>query len=265
MLTVTQWTYLTAILLVAFAGGYLPLRHPNRLHAVRGFPRGEAFACGVFLALSLTMMLPASFQIFRQALPEVDYPVASVIAIGAFLVLLAMEHLTRHVIDEGQSTAPGELRAAAVPMIATVMIAVPSFFLGTALGMSETAASATLIFLAVILHKGTAAFALALSMTRSTLSHRQAWILFTCFVFTTPIGILVGGAIHQGMNGKAMLIKATALALGAGTFLSMGTLHEMKRSSLIHHCCKPGCFFALLAGLVITALVRLVVGEAHLQ
>ncbi len=263
MLTDFQWIYLVAILMVAFAGGYLPLAYPERAHASHGFPHGETFASGVFLALSLTMLLPASSHIFRQTLPDLDYPVASVIAIVAFLVLLALEHLTSHVVAADLSTADGSKIPATVPLIATAMIAVPSFFLGTALGISDTAMQAALVFVAIILHKGTAAFALALSMVRSTLSHRQAWVLFTLFAFVTPMGMVVGGLVQDDVTGTAVLAKATALALGAGTFLYMGTLHEMKHASLIEHCCRPSCFLAFMVGLILTALVRFVVGEAH--
>jgi len=61
----------------------------------------------------------------------------------------------------------------------------------------------------------------------------------------------------------AAIVKAVVLSLGAGTFLYMGTLYEMKHASLIEHCGKRSCFLAMVAGLFITALVRFVVGDAH--
>lgn len=262
MLTTVQWFYLVTTLLCAFAGGYLPLARPDRARSAEGFPNGEAFSSGVFLALSLTMLLPSAFVGFRQAMPSVEYPIASVITIAAFLILLSLEHLTGHLVADSLPLEEGVRIPATVPVIMTAMIATPSFFLGAALGVSDPVAAA-LIFIAIILHKGTAAFALALAMTRSTLARGQAWILFTCFALTTPLGILVGGSAREHMTGSVPLAKATVLALGAGTFLYMGTLHEMKRSPLIEHCCKFSCFLAMLAGLSITALVRWIVGEAH--
>lgn len=262
MLTAIQWIYFFIILLIAFAGGYFPFAKPEQVRTNGGFPRGEAFSSGVFLALSLTMLLPASFHIFQRQLPDVNYPIGSAIAIIAFLGLLAMEHMTMHVIESERSRLENERLPARIPLVMTTMIALPSFFLGATLGMGDNTA-ATLIFIAIILHKGTAAFALMLTMIRSNLSRSQTMILFTCFAFTTPLGILFGGFVHNELNASTALIKATVLALGAGTFLYMGTLHEMKHASLIEHCGKRNCFLAMIAGLVITALVRLVVGEAH--
>jgi len=249
-------------LLCAFAGGYLPLAKPEQARGAAGFPKGEAFSSGVFLALALTMLLPSAFVVFRQAIPDLNYPISSVIAIVAFLVLLAVEHLTGHLVAQSLPLREGVRIPAMIPLIMTGMIAAPSFFLGAALGISDPVAAA-LIFIAIILHKGTAAFALALAMTRSTLTRGQTLLLFTSFALITPLGIVAGGLAREYITGSALLVKATVLALGAGTFLYMGTLHELKRASLIAHCCKLSCFLYMLAGLFITALVRWIVGEAH--
>ncbi|NGX42791.1 MAG: hypothetical protein K940chlam7_01079 [Chlamydiae bacterium] len=261
-LEITKWIYLVAILLIAFVGGYGPLFKHTLAPRQTSFPRGEAFSAGVFLALSLTMLLPSSFHLFQEAYPGLEYPIASVIAILAFLVLLTIEHLMYHTIPEEERQEEGVPLPAVIPLIMTAMIAFPSFLLGAALGMSEVA-TATLIFIAIILHKGTAAFALALSMVRSTLSRPQTLILFTLFTITTPLGILFGEAFHEYIASWAMLIKPVVLSLGAGTFLYMGTLQGMKHSSLIKHCSTRSGFLAMLAGLFITAFVRFIVGEAH--
>ncbi|MFK7778853.1 MAG: ZIP family metal transporter [Gimesia sp.] len=262
MLTSIQWIYLLLILLSVFAGGYYPFAKPEQVRTNNGFPRGEAFSAGVFLALSLTMLLPSAFHIFQQQLPEINYPIGSVIAIIAFLALLAMEHMTMHTIGNERIKANHERLPARTPIVMTTMIALPSFFLGASLGMSDNTQS-TLIFIAIILHKGTAAFALMLTMVRSTLSRSQTMVLFTSFALITPLGIIFGGFVHNELTASTALIKATVLALGAGTFLYMGTLHEMKHASLIEHCGKRNCFLAMVAGLVITAFVRFMVGEAH--
>jgi solute carrier family 39 (zinc transporter), member 1/2/3 len=262
MLTSTQWIYLVLILLIAFMGGYYPFTKPGQVRTNGGFPRGEAFSAGVFLALSLTMLLPSAFHIFQKQLPEINYPIGSAIAILAFLCLLAMEHMTMHAIASERNDVDHERLPARIPLVMTTMIALPSFFLGATLGLSDNT-GATLIFIAIILHKGTAAFALMLMMVRSTLSRSQTVVLFTVFALITPLGIIFGGFVHNELTASTTLIKATVLALGAGTFLYMGTLHEMKHASLIEHCGKRNCFLAMVAGLIITALVRFMVGEAH--
>lgn len=270
MLSSIQIVYLVAIFLSAVAGGFLPLAKPQRVRESDGFPGGEAFSSGVFLALSLLMMLPSSFMLFRQVEPDVEYPIASIIAVSAFLILLAIEHLTGQVVrGKQQQEDPAQVDPAQVdstpaliPLLLTAMIAAPSFFLGVALGVSD-GVQAMLIFIAIILHKSTAGFALALTMVRSTLSRRQAMILFLSFALMTPLGVVLGGFTRELQPDWLPLFKACVLALGAGTFLYMGTLHELKRAPMIKCCHHPRCFVMMVIGFALTALVRWIVGEAH--
>ena len=59
------------------------------------------------------------------------------------------------------------------------------------------------------------------------------------------------------------IIKGTILSLAAGTFLYMSTLHELAKAPLIKNCGNKKGFLLMLCGFVITALVRLLIGEAH--
>lgn len=121
-----------------------------------------------------------------------------------------------------------------------------------------------MIFVAIMAQKGTAAFALALAMVRSTMTKAQTYALFGLFVCPTPLGIFVGADVHLYLKGQAALVtKATIFSLATGVFLFMATLQEMRHSPLIIHCCTLKGFMAMLTGLVITALVRLVLGMAH--
>ncbi|MFC1461627.1 ZIP family metal transporter [Verrucomicrobiota bacterium] len=266
MLTGIQWIYLICIILITFAGGYIPLFRQEEAKRKDGFPSGEAFTAGIFLALSLTLMLPSAFHLLGKALPDVDYPIASIIAILAFVFLLFLEHVAGHIreaMKQRRATACDALAPASIPIIMTVMIAIPSFFLGTVLGVSEKSA-AVFIFVAIMAHKSSAAFALALSMVRSTLTRRQTYVTFCVFAFSTPIGILSGAEVHQFLGSHTMLIvKGVILSLASGTFLYMSTLHELEHAPLIRNCgCRKGFLF-MLCGFVITALVRLLIGEAH--
>lgn len=261
-LTAIKWFYFVSVFLCVVTGGSIPFLRVGLARRSHGFPKGEAFTSGVFLALALTMMLPSAFTAFRQALPTVHYPIPSVIALVAFLMLLAAEHLTNNLANDSTLTSEENTTPAIIPVILTAMIATPSFFLGAALGLSQGVA-AFLIFAAVILHKGTAAFALALTMVRSSLTRRQSVFLLTCFAFSTPLGIVAGVVAGENTITDAVLIRAIILSLGTGTFLYMGMLHDLKRTPLIQHCCSLTCFLWMLAGLLITALVRWVIGESH--
>jgi zinc transporter ZupT len=261
MISGLDWISVLIIFLVAVAGGYKPLTRPERAESEDDFPLGQAFSAGVFLALSLIIMLPNGARLFSKVLPEIHYPLASAAAITSFIILLALGHVADS--KRARNSDDTERSTAAIPVIMTIMIAIPSFLLGTALGISKES-MAVLILIAVVLHKGSAGFALALAMTRSTLTRHQSYALFGLFACSTPVGILIGADVHEDLQGPEVLyVKAFTLSLAAGVFLYMGTLHEMKHSPLIVHCCTVRGFVAMISGLVLTALVRVLLGMAH--
>ena len=261
MLNAFQLFSLISILLVAFGGGYYPLFRREEARTGAGFPLGQAFAAGVFLALSLVIMLPNGFHLFGKALPHIKFPLASLPAVGAFVALLAIGHA----LSAQRSSLHDalELTTPVIPVIMTIAIAIPSFLLGTALGVSSELAGVA-IFFAIVAHKGSAGFALALAMARSTMTKGQTFALFGLFAFSTPLGILVGADVHDYLTGHAMiLVKATILSMASGVFLFMATLHEMKHSPLIVDCCTAKGFVSMMVGLIITVLVRVLLGIAH--
>ena len=256
---------IAAILGVTLAGGWLPLFRPEQARSARGFPLGQAFAAGVFLALSLTLMLPSGIHLLPKALPKINYPLAPFLAALAFLLLLFVEHTAGRGHGAGDQTSPPNTAPTgpAIPVIMTIMIAIPSFLLGTALGASTTI-PAEVILLAILAHKGSAGFALALKMVRSTLARWQIFGLYLLFACSTPLGIVVGEDIHYFLTGQSLILfKGVVLSLAAGVFLFMAALHDLHRSPLIEDCRTVKGFMCLLAGFGLTALVRLLMGEAH--
>ena len=257
-----DWIAFFCILFAGIAGGFYPLLRQAQARAREGFPGGQAFAAGVFIALSLTIMLPNGTHLFRMAFPDTDYPFSAIVAISVFLVLLALEHFMAHLRGRGRVEDEG-ISGPVLPVIMIIMIAIPSFFLGTALGLSDTA-SAVFIFIAIMVHKSSAGFGLALNLAKSTLSRAKAIIIYSFFLFSTPVGILVGSDVHEFLSGSEMVIvKAFILSMAAGVFLYMGTLHGLCHTPLVENCnCRRG-FLLMLSGLIVTALVRLVLGMAH--
>ena len=251
---------IVAILIATLAGGLKPLRSAER--AEDRYPLGEAFASGVFLALALAMMLPSSFHLFEKALPDINQPVASLIAMASLLALLGVSHFVQHL---EQDLADGDPAAAnpTVPVLMTLMIAIPSFFMGAALGVSETR-QATLILIAILLHKSSAAFALALKLTDSALPPARVRLVFGLFVLATPAGIVFGSAVGGDLGTESLLLaRATVLAMAAGTFLFMGMLSELQSTPMIKRCRHWRGFAAMLAGLAVTICARFLIGEAH--
>ena len=262
MLSTFQWICLLSILVATFAGAYYPLFRPNVARDAESTPYAEAFTAGVFLALASTLMLPSSLHILSVSFPAIDYPIGAFFASIAFMSLLALEHKVDH-LRQTVTAVKGSRSPKIIPIIMTILIAVPSFFLGTALGASQSDA-AVLIFVAIMIHKSSAAFALALTMVRSDMSHSQVWITFCMFAFSTPLGILVGEQLHVLLGlGTMVTIKGIILGLAAGTFFYMATLHGFRHAPLITVCAHRMGFSIMLSGFLLTTSVRLVLGEAH--
>ena len=258
MTTFAQFS-IVIILFVTFAGGYAPLFGISAKEVrVIELPRSESFAAGVFLALAMVMMIPSSLTVLSNVFPDSDLPIGSTIATIVFLVFLVLLGLRQYM-----SRRIGGEYNGAVPLLMTLLIAVPSFFLGTALGISG-AEAAILILIAILVHKGSAAFALALQMQRSNLPRGIVLTAFTGFAFATPVGIVVGQEIQQIVTPQSlMIIKGVILGVAGGTFLFMSTLHNLARSPLIVLCGRKREYGYMLAGFILTAFVRLVLGVAH--
>ena len=255
-----SWFSIVIIIVATVSGGLPPLRakepEPDR------YPMSEAFASGVFLALALVMMLPSSFQLFQRVMPDAKEPIASIIAVAAMLGLLGISHAVKHLDQDMHEGAQGPSRPL-IPILMTVMIAIPSFFLGAALGVSDTA-QAVLLLIAILLHKSSAAFALALKLTDSSLSVAGTRLVFGLFVLATPAGIFFGSLLDGRMGAEGLLlVRACVLAMAAGTFLFMGTLHDLQSTPLIKRCRHWRGFAAMLAGLGLTICARVLIGEAH--
>jgi zinc transporter ZupT len=261
VLTLFQLFSLFSILAVTFAGGWLPLTRPDRAREPGGFPLGKAFASGVFLALSLTLMLPSGFHLLGKAYPHSPLPLAPVIASCVFLLLLFMEHREEELAAKGKRL--DGLTSPSIPLIMTVMIAIPSFLLGTALAVSGTI-QAVMIFLAIVAHKGTAGFALAIKMVRSRLSRKQILVLYCFFACSTPFGIIVGQEAREFLSGHEMIAaKGVILSAASGVFLYMSTMHGLRDNPLIVQCHQHRGFIAMVVGFLLTVGVRFLIGEAH--
>ena len=262
MITSFQLICMLSILAVTVAGGYYPLFRQSQHKAPGNAPMGEALTAGVFLALALAMMLPSSMHLLSVAYPSLDFPLGALIAAIAFLVLLLMEHKI-DALRVARGDSEDSPSPPLIPLVMTIMIAIPSFFLGTALGVSEDQA-ALLIFVAIMMHKSSAAFALALKMVKSTMSRKQVMATFSLFALATPLGILVGQEIHNILTTDVMVIvKGVVLGLAAGTFLYMATLHEFAHAPMIRYCKTRMGFALMIGGFVLTVMIRLVMGEAH--
>ena len=185
----------------------------------------ESFTCGVFLSAALFHMLPDAALGFHALQPIISikpYFIAIILSLLGFLLFASIErwaiihHQRRHTTEPHTTCS----------YLLTFMLSSHSIIAGAALGSNLNFESAFIIFIAIILHKGLASFALATSLLRH-ISHKvQRNTLFLLFALMTPAGIIIASTINEILQTHAgQFIASTLNAFTAGSFLYLGTLH----------------------------------------
>lgn len=242
------------ILLSALIGGLWPfLRRlspaSKESFSELDFPIGESLASGIFLGAGLLHMLPEAAKIFNQA--GYHYPFAFLIAGLSFLLLLLLEHIL------GSLKHHATHFLSSIVLLTVAMLSIHSFLEGAALGLANGLASTLIIFIAIIAHKSAASFALSVNLNRSLPYLSSRIIAFGFFSLMTPLGIY-GGTWILEENQHNLLLMPIFSSLAAGTFIYIGTLHGLARTSLIRHCCNLKEFFFMFIGFTSMAIVAIV-------
>jgi len=242
--------------LLIFAASLFAVIYPIRKHLRSAHSEplelGEAFASGIFLGVAFFHMLPASINGFQQLWPEVHYPIAELICIVGFICLLFLERLSliscnRHNHDHGSS----------IPYVLTIMLMIHELIEGTALGINAAFAQAFMLFVAIIAHKGSASFALCVTLMRYKIPIRKILAIVLVFSLITPLGIFLGATLNSlTYLTSGRMLEAGFNAFATGSFFYMATLHHVqfhKRAVEESHGMLE--FFFLVVGLVVMGLI----------
>ncbi|MBN2310629.1 MAG: ZIP family metal transporter [Candidatus Hydrogenedentes bacterium] len=213
-----------AILLTGLAGGYLSLRLAASSRKEAIFSLGNCLAGGIFLGAGLIHMLPDAQEGFSAVAAGIDFPVVSVICACGFLLVLLIERVaTSGHGHAGEEQAPSSKPV--YPYVLALVLSIHSIITGIALGAEGTVAMAFVIVVAVLAHKGSAAFALSISLQRAGTARAAVWRTVILFSFMTPIGILAGAGLTRLLTGTAEeVFEAIFDALAAGTFLYVASM-----------------------------------------
>ncbi|MDX2346445.1 MAG: ZIP family metal transporter [Legionella sp.] len=238
---------LSALTMILVAG-YFPFKKRFSAEAHTEFPIGETLATGVFLGAALLHMLPEAQNLFLKL--NYHYPLGLLIMGIVFLLFLWFEHLGEVLYHhhDNHTTHP------AFAIVAWVMLSLHSLVLGTALGLSQDYSMQIMLFLAIIAHKWAESFAIAVQLNKSTLSPKYAIALFLSFAFMTPFGIGIGYYFGQDANTHS-LVDPILMAISAGTFLYLGTLHGLERCVMVQRCCNLRDFSFVIIGFLLMAAV----------
>jgi solute carrier family 39 (zinc transporter), member 1/2/3 len=202
-------------------GGFLPLRFDESERSSRLLAVGNGFAGGIFLGAGLLHMLGDAQRNFSTFV--VDYPVAMLIAGGGFLGVLFLEMVALRG-REDVGAMPGAERSV-YPFLLIVVLSVHSLIAGIALGLEGDMFASLALLVAILAHKGSAAFALGLSLKTAHFERPRMTALVTLFSCMTPTGVLVGVVFSRMLEGSgAVLAEAIFDAVAAGTFVYVAVL-----------------------------------------
>ena len=221
-----------AILLVGIVGGVIPLLAARHDVSRRFLSLGNALAGGIFLGAGFIHLLPEAGEALEGV---VDYPLAPLLAAVGVVALLLID---RVLFEAGHALASDKdegKRQPLYPLVLLVVLSIHSVIAGIALGIEAELAASLLVMIAILSHKGSAAFALMVSVQAAGADRRQLKRVLAVFVVMTPLGILFGALASGFFEGDtALLIEGSFNALAAGTFVYVAILDvidaEMSRS-----------------------------------
>ncbi len=211
-----------AILVMGIIGGIIPLLVARHDTSRRFMSMGNALAGGIFLGAGFMHLLPEAGEALEGL---IDYPLAPLLAAVGVLVLLLIDRVLFETNRSQNLEQSGETHQPVYPLILLVVLSIHSMIAGIALGLEAEVAASLLVMLAILFHKGSAAFALMVSVHASGADRKRLWTILTIFVLMTPLGIVLGTVASGFFEGRAaLLIEGSFNALAAGTFIYIAIL-----------------------------------------
>lgn len=259
-------TKLISVLVVfsfGLVGVFLPwmLRSGKRSDYI--LSAGNAFAGGVLLGAGLIHMMGDATDSFASLWPEVDFPFAFLTAGLGFLTILLIERVAMagkpSILEAQEKSGKVQDSKSGIlyPVILFVALSVHSMFAGLAMGLQGSAQQAMVILIAIIAHKTVASFALGVSWFRLGAERKEVAGRLIAFAAVTPVGILLGSAVHMLTSGRmGTEVQAVFDALAAGTFLYIAAIDVMAEE-FVHPGHRVVKFICCASGFGIMAVVAI--------
>lgn len=234
------------IFITSMATVIYPLKAKQGIYR-ESFELGEALASGIFLGVAFFHLLPDAISLFQQLYGNMFFPMPEAVCLAGFVLLLFLERLS----FSNSFLTPQMI----IPYILALILIIHALIEGTALGMSPMT-EALMIFIAIIAHKGSASFALCITLMRYQLPFLRIVLIMTFFSLMTPIGIGLGSFISLITHSEKGLLAAAILnAFAAGTFLYIATLHHIRFHQRIEEAHALLEFSFLMLGLIMMGLI----------
>lgn len=250
MITLFNFKIIAAIAIfsAAFFAGLLPAQFDDK-NTKRRFLT-EAVASGIFIGAAIFHILPDAERGFTQL--NVNYLMAIFLCIIGFIMLVLIEQSSiklNNTVNRSKITG----------LLLAISLSIHSLIEGAALGINMTIAGAFVIFVAIIVHKSLACFALIVSLRRANFTKKRVMGILVLFSLMTPLGIFLASIIGNTLQQDTSLMAEAVLnAVTAGSFIYIGTLDtvgkQLKSRRLIERARE---FSGFLAGLIMMGIVNL--------
>jgi solute carrier family 39 (zinc transporter), member 1/2/3 len=221
-----KFVALVLIFVVGVAGGLgaLGAHRSERREAL--FSLGSALAAGIFLGAGLIHLLPDGIEALTSYFGVLNFPLGFLIAALGFLLVVYVEM----VYLAGKHGPDDDAGPAVTAYALIVILSIHSVLAGAALGTEDTLVGSLVIFLAIIAHKGAAAFALGVEFQRSGFDRSKYMRLIILFASMTPLGIVLGAGLdHLLQDRYGRLFEGIFDSLAAGTFLYIAIIEIIGR------------------------------------
>jgi zinc transporter 1/2/3 len=185
---------------------------------------------------------------------DLDFPLGYVIAVLGFLAVLYVELVylagRRSLEDADDPTVT------AYALI--VILSLHSILAGAALGTENTLIGSFVIFLAIMAHKGAAAFALGVQFQRSGFERTRYTRLILLFSTMAPLGIILGAGLdHMFEESRGRLFEGIFDCLAAGTFLYIAIIELIGKEFAAQKALGSKLFLMLSIGLGLMAAITI--------
>ena len=213
-----------AILTIGVIGGVIPLLAARHEFSRRFFSLGNAFAGGLFLGVGFIHLLPEGMEKLEGVM---EFPLAALLAALGLGALLLIDRVIYG--DHHSHETPDKLRMhqSFYPFVLLALLSVHSVIAGISLGLESHVVGSFVILLGILSHKGSAAFALMVSVHNAGIGARRQKSMLAIFVAMTPLGVLAGllaGVVLAGNEEITALVEGSFNALAAGTFIYVATV-----------------------------------------
>ncbi|SVB40685.1 uncharacterized protein METZ01_LOCUS193539 [marine metagenome] len=244
------------IMFIAVAAfGYVPLTlelSSDRLKQL------TAIGAGVLIGSAFLVIIPEALEIFEgHEEVHIEPSTIGLAILGGFVLMLLLEifglpHAVHH--DEDKDL---------LGLSATIGLLVHALVDGLAVGASVSSSNETglIVFVAIMLHKGPAAFGLTSFLKHIKISESKSkWYLFA-FALASPIMAILAFFVLRDTSFATVDNIGLALLFSAGTFIYVATVDVLPEVHSHDHNHDPPVWFVIL-GIIFVFLITLM-GHNH--